>query len=193
MPATALIKPTHKAIKQYPSGVERLPGTTRHSRRRSGNRVSAPPGGHGQVAPLHAYPQAENPRRQKQHLPDGTVRDTLYDTRLGFWEAKDTDDDLDKEIAAKIAKGYPLNNTIFEDTRRAVLFQGGNSATASTSPTKAKSLPCSTMFYAYTEPEIENFQQASGRIQGPRSGIGQGTRSAKLDEATRATRIPAGL
>jgi hypothetical protein len=58
-------------------------------------------------------------------FPDGTVRDLLYETRLGFWEAKDTDDDLDKEIALKIAKGYPLNNTIFEDTQRAVLYQGG--------------------------------------------------------------------
>ena len=29
------------------------------------------------------------------------------------------------EIRKKIAKGYPLTNTIFEDTRRAVLFQNG--------------------------------------------------------------------
>src|ERR1035438_2355822 len=38
-------------------------------------------------------------------FPDGTVRDTLYDTRMGFWEAKDTDDDLTKEINAKIEIG----------------------------------------------------------------------------------------
>ena len=45
--------------------------------------------------------------------------------RCGFWEAKDTSDDLDAEIQKKIAKGYPLSNTIFEDTQQAVLFQGG--------------------------------------------------------------------
>jgi hypothetical protein len=54
-------------------------------------------------------------------FPDGTLRD-LYNLRRGFWEAKDTDD-LNAEIQKKIARKYPLTNTIFEDTRRAVLFQ----------------------------------------------------------------------
>lgn len=38
--------------------------------------------------------------------PDGTVKDAL---RLdwGYWEAKDTKDDLDEEIEKKLAKGYP--------------------------------------------------------------------------------------
>ena len=53
------------------------------------------------------------------------MRETLYDARLGYWEAKDLGDNLDKEISLKIAKGYPLNNTIFENTSQAVLFQGG--------------------------------------------------------------------
>jgi hypothetical protein len=48
----------------------------------------------------------------------------------GLWEAKDTDDDLEVEIKKKMAKGYPLTNTIFEDTRRAVLFQNGGRAMA---------------------------------------------------------------
>src|SRR5262249_58772038 len=56
--------------------------------------------------------------------PDGTLRD-FFNLRRGFWEAKDTDDDLDAEISKKIAKGYTLNNTIFEDTRTAVLYQNG--------------------------------------------------------------------
>ena len=43
----------------------------------------------------------------------------------GYWEAKDSSDNLDAEIDKKIAAGYPLDNTIFEDTRRAALYQGG--------------------------------------------------------------------
>ena len=43
--------------------------------------------------------------------------------RLGYWEAKDLDDDLDKCIAAKVKKKYPLSNTIFENTKRAVLYR----------------------------------------------------------------------
>ena len=56
--------------------------------------------------------------------PDGTV---LYELRVphGYWEAKDTDDDLDVEIADKRAKGYPITNILFEDTVTAVLIQDG--------------------------------------------------------------------
>jgi hypothetical protein len=55
--------------------------------------------------------------------PDGTLRDDFL--RRGYWEAKDTHDNLDAEIQKKIAKGYPLSNIIFEDTRQGVLYQGG--------------------------------------------------------------------
>ncbi len=32
-----------------------------------------------------------------------------------YWEAEDTDDDLDAEIQKKIDKKYPMTNTIFEE------------------------------------------------------------------------------
>ena len=54
--------------------------------------------------------------------PDATLRDHLTLPR-GYWEAKDSRDDLDREIERKIRRGYPLSNIIFEDTRRAVLYQ----------------------------------------------------------------------
>src|SRR6266516_5596127 len=54
--------------------------------------------------------------------PDGVLRDS-FDLKRGFWEAKGSQRDLEKEIAKKIATGYPLTNTIFENTKRAVLFQ----------------------------------------------------------------------
>ena len=63
-------------------------------------------------------------RGGKSITPDGTVRDA-YNLHRGYWEAKDTDDDLTAEIRKKIAKGYPLTNTIFEDTTNAVLYQAG--------------------------------------------------------------------
>ena len=53
---------------------------------------------------------------------DATLRDNLTLPR-GYWEAKDSRDDLDREIERKIRRGYPLSNIIFEDTRRAVLYQ----------------------------------------------------------------------
>jgi hypothetical protein len=96
----------------------------------------------------------------KKLRPDGTVRDTLWDRAMGFWEAKDTDDDLDKEIAAKIAKGYPLNNTIFEDTRQAVLYQNKIERYRFDLTREEQLVSLLSEFFAYHEPEIENFQDA---------------------------------
>ena len=42
---------------------------------------------------------------------------------LGYWEAKDADDDLDEEVAKKFKKGYPQDNIIFSDDSQAVLWQ----------------------------------------------------------------------
>jgi hypothetical protein len=41
----------------------------------------------------------------------------------GYWEAKDEHDDLEKEIRAKLERGYPRSNIIFQAPERAVLFQ----------------------------------------------------------------------
>src|SRR5262249_18465149 len=96
----------------------------------------------------------------KTHIaPDGTFRD-LYNTRGGFWEAKDTDDDLDKEITKKIAKGYPTSNTIFEDSRRAVLFQVGIERGRFDLTKPADLVELLNEFFAWTEPEIASFHQA---------------------------------
>ena len=48
-------------------------------------------------------------------VPDGTVKDSLRMAR-GYWEAKDTHDDLDAEIERKFNRGYPRDNILFEDS-----------------------------------------------------------------------------
>ena len=60
-------------------------------------------------------------------IPDGTVKDSLRMAR-GYWEAKDTHDDLDAEIQAKFNRGYPRDNILFEDSQTAVLFQNREEA-----------------------------------------------------------------
>ncbi|MDR1219263.1 MAG: N-6 DNA methylase [Treponema sp.] len=54
--------------------------------------------------------------------PDGTLKDR-FRLSCGYYEAKDPKDDLDKEIEDKTRKYYPLINTIFENSRFAVLYQ----------------------------------------------------------------------
>jgi hypothetical protein len=60
----------------------------------------------------------------KQVQVDGGLLDN-YGLVHGYWEAKDSDDDLDKEIKNKFAAGYPRDNILFQEPRRAVLFQQG--------------------------------------------------------------------
>jgi predicted helicase len=65
-----------------------------------------------------------NPRRKKRVTPDGTLKNILRIDH-GFWESKDTDDNLEEEIAKKFDKGYPDDNILFEDSQIAVLYQDG--------------------------------------------------------------------
>ena len=54
----------------------------------------------------------------KDTKPDGTIRDSLRMTR-GYWEPKDTHDNLDAESQEKFKRGYPRDNILFEDSPRA--------------------------------------------------------------------------
>ena len=98
-------------------------------------------------------------RGGKTIIPDGTMRDE-FGLHRGYWEAKDTQDKLAREISKKAAKNYPLSNTIFEDTREAVLFQNGVE-TLRVDLTDPQALAdLLNGFYRYTEPDIESFEQA---------------------------------
>ena len=97
-------------------------------------------------------------------IPDGTLRDD-FNLHRGYWEAKDTDDDLSAEIGKKTAKGYPLTNTIFEDTRQAVLFQNGRTAFEADLHQPQQLADLLNAFYAHTEPDIEGFEQAVAEFQ----------------------------
>jgi predicted helicase len=91
--------------------------------------------------------------------PDGTI---LHDLRvpLGYWEAKDTDDDLDVEIAKKLTKGYPQDNIIFENSHTAVLIQN-RAEVVRCSMTDTEALyRLVSLFFGYERPEIAQFRRA---------------------------------
>lgn len=59
---------------------------------------------------------------------DGYVDGALVDDfslPRAYWEAKDSDDDLPREIKLKLAAGYPTDNIVFQAPDRAILYQGG--------------------------------------------------------------------
>ncbi len=91
--------------------------------------------------------------------PDGTLFDEFHIPR-GHWEAKDSDDDLDSEIKRKSKFGYPLTNIIFEDTRRAVLYQNGTVALEADMRECEQLSDLLALYFAYTEPHVEQFDEA---------------------------------
>lgn len=95
----------------------------------------------------------------KRIVPDGTIRDGNGLPR-GYWEAKDTDDDLDQEIKKKKAKGYPLTNIIFEDTREAVLYQSKQEVMRVDLADSSQLVRLLQQFFSYIEPDVEGFEQA---------------------------------
>src|SRR5438876_494662 len=124
MPKPSAIKPTHKAIQHYYAALQSY--SAQHVEHEGAletafQRLLADT---ARLKNWTLIPKLGLKVNGDTIFPDGTLRDQ-YNLPRGYWEAKDTHNDLDKEITKKIAKRYPLTNTIFEDTRRAVLFQGG--------------------------------------------------------------------
>jgi len=97
--------------------------------------------------------------------PDGTVRDANSLPR-GYWEAKDTKDDLETEINKKIARGYHLSNIIFEDTQTGVLYQNKQQVNGPYTLGNPQELAALlNQFFSYTEPDIEGFDEAIGEFK----------------------------
>ena len=96
--------------------------------------------------------------------PDGTVKDSLRMAR-GYWEAKDSHDDLDAEIRAKFNRGYPRGNIIFEDSQTAVLVQNGNEAMRVDMSREGELHRLIRIFLDYELPEIQQFRQAQSQFK----------------------------
>ena len=97
-------------------------------------------------------------------MPDGTVKDALRMGR-GYWEAKDTHDDLDAEITRKFDRGYPRDNIIFEDSRTAVLIQNREEAMRADMSHPGDLHRLIRSFLDYELPQIEEFRQAQKQFK----------------------------
>ncbi len=92
-------------------------------------------------------------------MVDGAL---LHELRmpLGYWEAKDADDDLDIEVSKKFRKGYPQDNIIFSDDAVAVLWQNRQEVLrCDMTDTQALS-KLLKLFFAFERPEIAGFRAA---------------------------------
>lgn len=113
--------------------------------------------------------------------PDGTV---LHDIRvpLGYWEAKDTKDDLDEEIRKKFLKGYPQDNIIFENSETAVLVQNRQEVMRASMVDTAALLKLVTLFFSYERAEIAEFRKAVEQFKADLPAVLSALRE-RIDEA----------
>jgi predicted helicase len=79
---------------------------------------------------------------------------------LGYWEAKDADDDLDAEVSKKFKKGYPQDNIIISDDALAVLWQNRQEVLRCDMTDTAALSRLLKLFFSFERPEIASFRAA---------------------------------
>ena len=119
-------------------------------------------------------------RTDRSNKPDGTVRDSLRMTR-GLWEAKDTHDDLDREVHNKLEQGYPSDNILFEDSRTAILFQDRQEAMRVDMTDPAPLDALIRQFLNYELPEIQEFREARQQFRNDLPAVLENLRNTIVD------------
>ena len=103
---------------------------------------------------------------------DGALVDE-YRLTHGFWEAKDTDDDLAKEVKKKIAAGYPQDNIIFQAPDRAIVMQNGRVLLDEDISEPDALVHALKSFFDYVPPEFEDWLDAVEHFQNQVPELGQ--------------------
>jgi hypothetical protein len=187
MTAFAPIKPKSKSIQLY---YESLQGFAAHNVTHELAVRSAFQTLLADTAKSHGWLLVPEQGQKKQGkgrvIPDATIYDQFKLIR-GYWEAKDTADDLDTEISRKTAKGYPLTNTIFEDTRHGVLFQGKKEVLRADLTQPQALADLLNLFFGYVQPEYQSFEEAvaefKDRVPDLAGGLAEKIKSAHQDDA----------
>lgn len=86
----------------------------------------------------------------------------LHELRLplGYWEAKDDNDDLTDEIEKKFRKGYPQDNIVFSDDVTAVLWQNRKEVFRCEMADVEALSKLLKLFFGYERQEIASFRAA---------------------------------
>jgi predicted helicase len=90
---------------------------------------------------------------------DGALLDN-YGLNHGLWEAKDSADDLDKEIKHKFSIGYPKQNILFWQPDRAVLYQNGERFYAADLTRPEDLVDVLRLFLEFAPPAIAQWEKA---------------------------------
>ncbi|MCE2911943.1 MAG: N-6 DNA methylase [Rubrivivax sp.] len=113
--------------------------------------------------------------RDKRYV-DSALLHTLR-VPFGYWEAKDSKDDLDAEIARKFKRGYPQDNIVFEDSREAVLIQHGQEVMRCGVADVGALEKLLKLFFAFERREIADFRKAVAQFKTDLPAVLEGLRA----------------
>jgi len=91
---------------------------------------------------------------------DGALVDDFGLTH-GYWEAKDSDDDLAREVKKKFQDGYPKDNIIFQAPERVILYQDGKQVEDVDITQPETLVDILQRFFNYRPPAYEQWEKAS--------------------------------
>lgn len=109
-------------------------------------------------------PEYQKKKLGKRISIDGALVDQ-FTLAHGYWEAKDEDDDLQKEIKKKFAVGYPNDNIIFQSPEKAILYQNGREVFDADLNDADQLVKVLELFFDYQPPAYEEWEQAVKQFQ----------------------------
>ncbi|MEK8017699.1 MAG: N-6 DNA methylase [Candidatus Parabeggiatoa sp.] len=100
-------------------------------------------------------------RGKKRIRLDGVLFDNANIPR-GYWEAKDSKDDLSQEVHKKLVQdNYPDDNIIFQAPDRAILYQNGREVLDLSLAESANLIKVLAAFFNFKRPEYERWDLAA--------------------------------
>ncbi len=108
----------------------------------------------------------KSPYKHNGHnlIIDGALADS-FNLIHGYWEAKDSSDDLDKEIKKKFAVGYPKNNILFQAPNRIVIYHDGKSVFDANISSPDLLIEALRVFFEYEAPAYEEWEKAADEFK----------------------------
>ena len=154
------LKPNHKAVRDYYATLQQY---DKHDITHEGA-VSSPFDTllHTCAKQMNATFVPQYPMRtaaDNRIVIDGTILDE-YGLPFAYWEAKDMDDDLARAVIDKREAGYPLDNILFQNPQRAILYQNGHEVLDLDITEPANLIASLQYLFSYAPPELNNWQTA---------------------------------
>ena len=177
------LKPTHAPVKAYYAALakfEKLGHTTEGNTRSAFADILKKC-----ASPYHWHLVEEYAFKGTNKQPlraDGALVDDLTLVH-GIWEAKDSDDDLEREVKAKFARGYPLTNILFQSPTRAILYQGSRKPFDGPIDTPEALIEVLELFFEHRQPHEVDWEDAVTKFAEKIPDLARGVTQILEDEA----------